>query len=194
MFLIRTSRLLQCRLRFPPRNPGLVLALRDVSYDSAADQQGLTVPPTEVEAFHLSQVPSSRRVGLFSLEIGRLDPWFVLSVGSVWHIVIHGLFSESRTYNIDVYDAAGSELCSMVGLQLKEVSGASPAGIKIRYDIVSQPIIVSWPVPRLPTDDFTVREIQDEVYKYLDRVAQEVIRGSLVKEPVIGEEVLRDHI
>lgn len=81
----------------------------------------------------------------------------------------------------------------MAGLQLKEVSGTSPAKIKIRYDIVLQPIIVSWPMPRLSVGDFTGREVQDEVYNYLDRVAQEVIRGSLVKEPVIGEEVLRDH-
>lgn len=81
----------------------------------------------------------------------------------------------------------------MVGLQLKEVSGASPAKIKTRYDIVLQPIIVSWPMPRLPANNFAGREVQDEIYNYLDRVAQEVIRGSLVKEPVIGEEVLRDH-
>lgn len=77
----------------------------------------------------------------------------------------------------------------MVGLQLKEVSGASPTEVKTRYDIVLQPIIVSWPMPRLPVDDFSGREVQDEVYNYLDWVAQEVIRGSLVKEPVIGEEV-----
>lgn len=80
----------------------------------------------------------------------------------------------------------------MVGLQLKEVSGTSSPKINIRYDIVLQPIIVSWPMPRLPADDFTSREVQDEVYNYLDRVAQDVIRGSLVKEPVIGEEVLQD--
>jgi hypothetical protein len=45
-------------------------------------------------------------------------------------------------------------------------------------------------MPRLPAADFTGREVQDEVYNYLDRVAQEVIRGSLAKEPVVGEEVL----
>jgi hypothetical protein len=105
-------------------------------------------------------------------------------------IVIHGSYPESRTYNINVYDATGSELCSMTGLQLKEVSGPSPAKINIRYDIALQPIIVSWPMPRLPADNHTGREIQDEVYNHLDRVAQEVIQGSLAKEPVIGEEVL----
>lgn len=78
----------------------------------------------------------------------------------------------------------------MVGLQLTEVSKTSPSEIKIRYDIVLQPIAVSWPMLRLPADDFTGREAQDEVYNYLDNVAQEVIRDSLAKEPVIGEEVL----
>ena len=78
----------------------------------------------------------------------------------------------------------------MVGLQLKEVSGASPPEVKIRYDIVLQPIIVEGPLPRLPAADFTGREVQDEVYNYLDRIAQEVIRDSLAKGPVIGEEVL----
>ena len=114
------------------------------------------------------------------------------SVESMGRIVIHRFYPESRTYNLNVYDAAGSELCSMTGLQLKEVSGTSPAKIKIRYDIGLQPIIVSWPMPRLPADNFTSREVQDEVYSYLDRVAQEVIRGSLAKQPVIGEEVLQD--
>jgi hypothetical protein len=78
----------------------------------------------------------------------------------------------------------------MVGLQLKEVSGTSPPEVKTRYDIVLQPIIVEGPIPRLPPADSTSREIQDEVYNYLDRVAQEVIRDSLAKGPVIGEEVL----
>lgn len=82
----------------------------------------------------------------------------------------------------------------MTGLQLKEVSGQSPAKIDVRYDIVLQPIVVSWPVPRLPADNLTGREVQDEMYSHLDRVAQEVIRGSLAKEPVIGEEVLQDQI
>ena len=77
----------------------------------------------------------------------------------------------------------------MVGLQLTEVSGTPPTEVKIRYDIVLQPIVISRPVPRLPTGDFAGREVQDEVYNYLDHVAQEVIRGSLVKEPVVGEEV-----
>ena len=99
-------------------------------------------------------------------------------------------YPESRTYNIDVYDAAGSELCSMIGLQLKEVSKAPPVEVKTRYDIVLQPIIVKGPIPRLPVADFTGREVQSEVYNYLDRVAQEVIRDSLSKGPVIGEEVL----
>ena len=78
----------------------------------------------------------------------------------------------------------------MVGLQLKEVSGASPPEVKIRYDIVLQPIVVDSPLPRLPAADFTGREVQDEVYNYLDRIAQEVIRDSLAKGPVVGEEVL----
>lgn len=78
----------------------------------------------------------------------------------------------------------------MVGLQLKEVSGASPPEVKIRYDIVLQPIITEGPIPRLPAADFTGREVQDEVYNYLDRIAQEVVRDSLAKGPVIGEEVL----
>lgn len=77
----------------------------------------------------------------------------------------------------------------MVGLELREVSGPSPAEIKTRYDIILQPIVVEGPTPRLPTADFTGREVQDEVYNYLDWVAQEVIRDSLAKEPVIGEEV-----
>jgi hypothetical protein len=77
----------------------------------------------------------------------------------------------------------------MVGLQLTEVSGTSPAEVKIRYDIILQPIIVSWPMPRLPTDDFAGRDVQDGVYNYLDHIAQEVIWGSLAKEPVVGEEV-----
>lgn len=81
----------------------------------------------------------------------------------------------------------------MVGLQLKEVSGASPPEVKTRYDLVLQPIVAEGPMPRLPAADFTGREAQDEVYSYLDHVAQEVIRGSLVKEPVIGEEVLCDY-
>jgi hypothetical protein len=105
-------------------------------------------------------------------------------------IFTHEKYPESRTYNIDVYDATGSELCSMVGLQLKEVSGPSPIEVKVRYDVVSQPIVVSWPMPRLPAGDFTGREVQDEVYNCLDHIAREVIRDSLVKEPVIGEEVL----
>lgn len=105
--------------------------------------------------------------------------------------MIHSLYLESRTYNVNVYDATGSELCSMVGLQFQEVLGAPPAEIETRYDILLQPIIASWPVPRLPADDFTSREVQDEMYNYLDYLAQEVIRGSLVKEPVIGEEVLQ---
>jgi hypothetical protein len=82
----------------------------------------------------------------------------------------------------------------MVGLQLKEVSATSPTEVKIRYDIVLQPIIVSGPMPRLPVDDFAGREAQDEVYNYLDHVAQEVIRDSIAKEPVIGEEVLSNNI
>jgi len=45
-------------------------------------------------------------------------------------------------------------------------------------------------MPRLPEADFDGREVQDEIYNYLDRVAQEVIRDSLAKEPVVGEEVL----
>ena len=102
----------------------------------------------------------------------------------------HGKHPELRTYNIGVYDAAGLELCSMIGLQLKEVSGRSPAEVKTRYDIVLQPIIIKGPIPRLPAADFTGREVQSEVYNYLDRVAQEVIRDSLSKEPVVGEEVL----
>ena len=78
----------------------------------------------------------------------------------------------------------------MIGLQLKEVSGAPPPEVKIRYDIVLQPIVVEGPLPRLPAADFTGREVQDEVYNYLDRIAQEVIRDSLAKGPVVGEEVL----
>ena len=78
----------------------------------------------------------------------------------------------------------------MVGLQLKEVSGASPPEVKIRYDIVLQPIVVEGPLPRLPAADFTGREVQDGVYNYLDGIAQEVIRDSLAKGPVVGEEVL----
>lgn len=77
----------------------------------------------------------------------------------------------------------------MIGLQLKEVSGAPPAEVKTRYDIVLQPITIEGPMPRLPAADFTGREVRDQVYKYLDCVAQEVIRGSLAKEPVVGEEV-----
>jgi len=78
----------------------------------------------------------------------------------------------------------------MVGLQLKEVSGASPPEVKIRYDIVLQPIVVEEPLPRLPGANFAGREVQSEVYNYLDRIAQEVIRDSLAKGPVVGEEVL----
>ena len=81
----------------------------------------------------------------------------------------------------------------MIGLQLKEVSGASPPEVKTRYDIVLQPIAVEGPMPRLPATDFHGREVQDEVYNYLDRVAQEVIRDSLAKEPVVGEEVLYNY-
>lgn len=137
-------------------------------------------PPIEGSIYsHLKLVDWTP--GLFCL----LDLWGIF--------VVYGLFSESRTYNISVYDAAGLELCSMVGLQLKEVSGTSPAKINIRYDIVLQPIIASWLMPRLPAADFTSREVQDRVYNYLDCVAQEVIRDSLAKEPVIGEEVLWDH-
>jgi len=77
----------------------------------------------------------------------------------------------------------------MAGLQLKEVSGASPTEVKTRYDIILQPIIVEGPMPRLPSADFTGREVQDEVYNYLDRIAQEAIRDSIAKEPVVGEEV-----
>ena len=78
----------------------------------------------------------------------------------------------------------------MIGLQLKEVSGASPTEIKTRYDIILQPIVVEGPIPKLPAADFSGGEVRDEVYSYLDHVAQEVIRGSLAKEPVVGEEVL----
>ena len=78
----------------------------------------------------------------------------------------------------------------MIGLQLKEVSGAPPTEVKTRYDIVLQPIIMGGPIPRLLAADFTGREAQDEVYNYLDHIAQAVIRDSLAKEPVVGEEVL----
>jgi len=81
----------------------------------------------------------------------------------------------------------------MVGLQLKEVSGASPPEVKIRYDLVLQPVVIEGSPPRLPAADFTGREVQDEVYNYLDRIAQEVIRDSLAKGPVVGEEVLCSH-
>lgn len=103
--------------------------------------------------------------------------------------VIHERYLEPRTYNINVYDATGSELCSIIGLQLKEVSGASPPEVKTRYDVILQPIVVEGSMPRLPAADFTGREVQDEVYNYLDRLAQGVIRDSLAKEPVVGEEV-----
>lgn len=106
------------------------------------------------------------------------------------HIVVHKQYSEARTYNIDVYDAVGSELCSMIGLQLQEVSGVPPAEIDIRYDIVLQPVVMQGPIPTLPIADFSGGEVRDEVYSYLDHVAQEVIQGSLAKEPVVGEEVL----
>lgn len=78
----------------------------------------------------------------------------------------------------------------MIGLQLKEVSGVSPPEVKTRYDMILQPIVIQGPMPRLPVVDLTGREVQDEVYIYLDRVAQEVMRNSLAKEPVVGEEVL----
>jgi len=78
----------------------------------------------------------------------------------------------------------------MIGLQLKEVSGGSPTEVMTRYDVILQPIIVEGPMPRLPVADFTGCEAQDQVYNYLDRVAQGVIRDSLAKEPVVGEEVL----
>jgi len=81
----------------------------------------------------------------------------------------------------------------MIGLQLKEVSGTSPPEVKTRYDIVLQPIIVNGPVPRLPAADFTDGEVHGELYEYLDRVAQGVIRDSLAKEPVVGEEVIQGH-
>lgn len=78
----------------------------------------------------------------------------------------------------------------MIGLQLNEVSGAPPVEIKTRYDIVLQPVVIEGPIPRLPIADFGGGEARDEVYNYLDHIAQEVIRGSLAKEPVVGEEVL----
>ena len=92
---------------------------------------------------------------------------------------------------MNVYDATGSELCSIIGLQLEGISDASPPEVKTRYDVILQPIIVEGPIPRLPVADFTCREVQDDVYSYLDRVAQEVIRDSLAKEPVVGKEVVR---
>ena len=170
-----------------------MFALRVVPYNSTADEPVFALSPTAVETLHVLQVSANGRTDLFSSQTGRLDPRFVLSARSIQHTVTHRQYLESRTYNIDVYDATGSELCSMIGLQLKEVSRASPPEVKTRYDIVLQPVFIEGPMPRLPVADFTGREVQDEVYNYLDRVAQEVIRDSLAKEPVVGEEVLHDY-
>ena len=104
--------------------------------------------------------------------------------------VAHRQYLESKTYNVDVYDATGSELCSLIGLELQKLSASLPPEVKTRYDIISQPIIVEGPIPRLPADDFAGSEVRGEVYNYLDRIAQDIIRDSLAKGPAVGEEVL----
>ena len=81
----------------------------------------------------------------------------------------------------------------MIGLQLEEVSASLSPEIKTRYDIILQPVIVEGPIPRLPIAYFTGREVRDELHNYLDRVAQEIIRDSLAKKPVVGEEVLHSY-
>ena len=171
-----------------------MFALRVASYDCAAAEPGLAAPPTSVEALHVSQVSASGRANLFSPQTGRLDPWFVICAKFVQRAVAHRQYLESKTYNADIYDATGSELCSLIGLELQELPTSLPPEVKTRYDIVTQPVIVEGPIPRLPADDFTGREVQGEVYNYLDRVAQDIIRDSLAKEPAVGEEVLYDYV
>ena len=81
----------------------------------------------------------------------------------------------------------------MIGLQLEEVSGSLPPEVKTRYDMTLQPIIAQGPIPRLPITDFTGHEVRDEMYNYLDHVAQQAIRDSLAKKPVVGEEVFHNN-
>ena len=80
----------------------------------------------------------------------------------------------------------------MIGLQFEEVSGSLPPEVKTRYDMTLQPIIAQGPIPRLPVTDFTGHEVRDEMYNYLDHVAQQAIKDSLAKKPAVGEEVFHN--
>lgn len=97
-------------------------------------------------------------------------------------------FSESRIYDINVYNDTGICICSMHRMELRKVSTALPVTVDKRYELTYQPVVVDVAI-QLPEVLDTYEESSTALYCWLDRVIQDVVVTALASNPQVALEV-----
>jgi hypothetical protein len=95
---------------------------------------------------------------------------------------------DSRTLDFTVVDASGNVLCTMHGLEMRRLSIASRSITENRYDLIYQPVVNKISAPKLEPISPAADNDVEGLLKALDRLAVDIVAGSLKDEPTVGDE------